>query len=276
MAQRLKDSLAGVLTAEEQQSLVGSFDVIGDIAVIIIPEILANREKLIAEAILATNKNIKVVARRAGIYGGEYRTIPLSILAGEERKETEVREFGLRYRLNVETVYFSIRSGNERRRIAALVKPEESVLVLFSGIAPYPLILAQFTEAGKIVGIEKNPLAHAYAVENLRINKWQNDIILHQGDVADILPTVDFFCDRLLMPLPTMAETFLAPALRVLKPGGVLHFYDLQRFDSFHHSLAKITAACNARQRRIASFAIHKCGHCGPRTYRICIDACIL
>ena len=276
MAQRLKDSLAGVLTAEEQQSLVGSFDVIGDIAIIIIPEILASREKLIAEAILSANKNIKVVARRAGIYGGEYRTIPLTILAGEKRKETEVREFGLRYRLNVETVYFSIRSGNERRRIAALVKPGESVLVLFSGIAPYPLILAQFSEAGKIVGIEKNPLAHAYALENLRINKLQNDIILHQGDVADILPTVDFFCDRLVMPLPTMAEAFLISALRVLKPGGVLHFYDLQRFDCFHHSLAKITAACDTRQRRIASFAIHKCGHCGPRTYRICIDACIL
>jgi len=273
MAMRLKDSLSGVLTAEEQQALIGSYDIVGDIAIIIIPETLKACERLIANAILAGNRRIKVVAKRAGVYGGEFRTIPLSILAGENRKETEVREFGIRLRLNPERVYFSVRSGNERRRIASLVTPGESVLVLCSGVAPYPLAISRFSLAKVIVGIEKNPEAHGYALQNLQLNKKLRNIILYLGDAGAIIPILSECFDRVVMPLPTMAETFLADALRILKPGGYLHFYDLQRPDCFADSFAKITAACSTNNRQVEGFSIIKCGHCGPRTYRICIDA---
>ncbi|MBU1567310.1 MAG: hypothetical protein KJ630_17015 [Proteobacteria bacterium] len=273
MTMRLKDSLSGVLTAEEQQAFVGSYDVVGDIAIIIIPEILKSHEKLIANAILAGNRRIKVVAKRAGLYGGEFRTIPLSILAGENRKETEVKEFAIRLRLNPESVYFSVRSGNERRRIASLVTPGESVLVLFSGIAPYPLVISQFSSARAIVGIEKNPEAHAYALQNLQLNKNLGNIILYLGDVCDVLPTLSERFDRVVMPLPATAVTFLPDALQALKPGGYLHFYDFQRPNAFIDSVAKITDSCRACNRRVKNFTIIRCGHCGPRTYRICIDA---
>jgi tRNA (guanine37-N1)-methyltransferase len=276
MALRLKDALLGVLTAEELQELVSSYDVVGDIAIIIVPETLEAYEKLIANAILANNRSIKVVAKRAGLYGGEYRTIPLCILAGENRKETEVREFGVRLRLNPERVYYSVRSGNERRRIAALVTPGESVLVLFSGVAPYPLVISQFSHARGIVGIEKNPEAHMYALQNLQLNKKLRNIILYLGDAGVVMPSFREPFDRVVMPLPTMAVTFLPDALRALKPGGYLHFYDLQRADCFADSLAKITAACRAVNRQVVCSSIVRCGHCGPRTYRICVDALIL
>ncbi len=276
MALRLKDALSGVLTAEELQELVSSYDVVGDIAIIIVPETLEAYEKLIANAILANNRSIKVVAKRAGLYGGEYRTIPLCILAGENRKETEVREFGVRLRLNPERVYYSVRSGNERRRIAALVTPGESVLVLFSGVAPYPLVISRFSRARGIVGIEKNPEAHMYAVQNLQLNKKLCNISLQLGDASVVMPSFREPFDRVVMPLPTMAGTFLPDALRVLKPGGYLHFYDLQRADCFPDSLAKISASCSAVNRQIACSSIVRCGHCGPRTYRVCVDALIL
>lgn len=270
---RLKDALSQVLTEEEKQSFVGSYDVLGDIAIIIIPHHMQARENQIASAILAHNRRIKVVAKRAGTYGGEFRTIPLCIIAGENRKETMLREFGIYLRVNPEQVYFSVRSGNERRRIAALVAPGESVLVLFSGIAPYPLVISRFSGAKVIVGIEKNPVAHTYALQNLQLNKKQRNIILYNGDAASILPAFKDDFDRVIMPLPTMAETFLPDALRVLKPGGHLHFYDLQRPDSFADSVSKINAACSTGNRRIECFSIARCGHCGPRTFRICIDA---
>jgi tRNA (guanine37-N1)-methyltransferase len=259
------------LTAEERQALVGSYDVVGDIAIIIIPENLTAHEKLIAKAILANNRNIKVVAKRAGLYGGEFRTIPLALLAGENRKVTEVCEFGIRLRLNPERVYFSIRSGNERRRIASLVTPDE--VVLFSGIGPYPLVISRFSHAKTIVGIEKNPEAHEYALQNLQLNKKQGNITLYLGDAAAIIPTFSERFDRLVMPLPTNAESFLPTAINVLKSGGYLHFYDLQRPECFADSLAKITASCNALNRQVECFNIVRCGHCGPRIYRICIDA---
>jgi len=273
MAMRLKDALSGVLAVQDQQALVGSYDVVGDIAIIIIPESLEPYETLIADALLANNESIKVVAKRAGIYSGEFRTIPLVILAGEKRKETEVHEFGIRLRLNPERIYFSVRSGNERRRIASLVSSDEAVLVLFSGIAPFPLIISRFSKARVIVGIEKNPEAHMYALENLQLNKKLRNIVLYLGDARAVLPALNEPFDRVVMPLPTMAETFLPDALRPLKPGGYLHFYDLQRPDCFADSVAKITAVCNACSRRVEVLSINKCGHCGPRTYRICVDA---
>lgn len=273
MAMRLKVALQGVLTDAERQWLVGSFDVVGDIAIIIIPEELRVKKSQIAQAILAGNKKIKVVVEKAGFYGGEFRTIPLRFLAGENRRETELREFGIRMRLNPETVYYSIRSSNERRRIASLVAPGEEVLVLFSGVAPYPLIISRFSQARTIVGIEKNPEAHGYALENLRLNKKLDNIALHLGDAATFLPSLTRSFDRVVMPLPTMAEKFLPAALRVLKSGGYLHFYDLKHPDSFACSVAKIAAAASAAQRRLESVAICRCGHCAPRIYRICLDA---
>ncbi len=273
MAMRLKEALDGVLTDTERQSLVGSYDVVGDIAIIIIPEKLRAKQSLIAETILAGNRKIKVVVEKAGVYGGEFRTTPLRFLAGENRRETELREFGIRMRLNLETVYYSIRSGTERRRVAALVAPGEEVLVLFSGVAPYPLVISRFSQARTIVGIEKNPEAHRYALENLRLNKKLDNVVLHLGDAETFLPSVTRFFDRVVMPLPTMAAQFLPAALRVLKPDGYLHFYDLQQPDSFASSVVKIAAAAGAAKRRIKSVGITRCGHCAPRISRICLDA---
>lgn len=273
---RLKQALRGVLTEEELQTFIGSYDVVGDIAIIIIPENLRVREQIIAEVLLAVNRKIKVVAKRAGNYGGEFRTIPLKILAGEARKETEVKEFGIRLRLNPESVYYSVRSGHERRRIASLVREDEEVLVLFSGVAPYPLVISRFSRARKIVGIEKNRIAHSYALQNLRLNKKADNIELHSGDAGEVLAAqAGRRYDRVIMPLPTMAATFLPWAMKVLKPHGWLHFYDLQRPELFASSIQKITDVCRDHFRVLDSAVITRCGHCGPRTFRICIDALI-
>lgn len=271
---RLKQALQGVLTEKEVQTFVGSYDVVGDIAIIIVPESLRAKERIIAEVLLAANKNIKVVAKRAGNYGGEFRTIPLTILAGEERKETEVKEFGIRLDLNPETVYYSVRSGHERRRIASLVQEGEEVLVLFSGVAPYPLVISRFSRALTITGIEKNPEAHRYALKNLRKNRQLDNIELYHGDAGDVLAAHAGRCfDRVIMPLPTMAAAFLPGAIKVLKPQGWLHFYDLQPKEFFELSIGKISDACRDQMRVVDSAVITRCGHCAPRIFRICIDA---
>lgn len=270
---KLKQALEGILSKEELSLLVGSYDVVGDIAIIIIPRELEPKEKQIAEQILLNNTKLKVVAKRDGFYGGEFRTIPLQILAGENRKETEVKEFGIRLLVNPETVYYSVRSGNERRRVAGLVEEGETVLVLFSGVAPYPLIISRYSKANSITGIEKNPRAHAYGLENLKRNRKQNNIQLYQGDVEMVVPKLSMRFDRLIMPLPTKGEEFLPCGLKVLKSCGSLHFYDLQHPELFDKSVDKILNACAIENRTVTSIKVTRCGHCSPQTYRICIDA---
>lgn len=270
---KLKKRLEENLSKSEMEHLVGAYDMVGDIAIIIVPPQLASKEQLIAQAVLGSNKKIRVVAKRAGNYAGEFRTIPLQVLAGENRKETEVKESGIRLLVNPETVYYSVRSGNERRRVASLVQPGESVLVLFSGIAPFPLIIAAYSRAKGVIGIEKNPEAHAYALENLRRNKKIQNIRLYSGDVRDVVPALAATYDRVIMPLPAGGEAFLPCALQAVKAGGVLHFYDMQRPELFAASYEKIAGACAAANRAVVSSVITRCGHCAPKTYRICIDA---
>ncbi len=272
---KLKKRLAESFSKRELARLVGAYDVVGDIAIVIIPEELESQEHAIAQAVLASNSKIKVVAKRAGHYGGEFRTIPLQILAGENRKETEVKEFGIRLLVNPETVYYSVRSGNERKRIASLVAPGESVLVMFSGVAPFPLVIAGHSEARSVVGIEKNPAAHAYAVANLCRNKKQTNIHLYHGDVRAVLPLLATTFDRVIMPLPTRGEEFLSCALQALNADGFLHFYDMQGVGLFAQSIDKINRACAEKNRQVLWSAITRCGHPAPRTYRICVDAMI-
>ena len=270
---KLKEILKSILSDHEMELLVRAYDVIGDIVIMTIPKELEKKEHQIASAILANNSKVKVVTKRAAYYGGEFRSRPVKVIGGEVRKETEAREFGIRLQLNVETVYFSVRTGNERRRIASLVKPEEKVMVLFSGIGPYPLMISKFSEAKEIIGVEKNPTAHDYGMLNLGLNKKLNNITLVQGDVRNVLPRYAAEFNRIVMPLPKSAGSFIELALGVLQPGGFLHYYEMNHKDSLSDPVSKLRAACKKAGRSLLKAEVAVCGHCGPRTFRICIDA---
>ena len=272
---KLKEALKDVLSLEELGLVVGSFDIIGDIAIVIIPPGLECKEHLIAEAILQIHKNLRTVSKRAGNYDGEFRTIALTVIAGEDLQEAEHRENGIRFSLHPEKVYFSVRSSNERKRISLLVRPGEDVLVMFSGIGAFPLVIAGNSQAREIVGVEKNPDAHRYALKSLAGNRKIRNVLLYEGDVVEVVPQLSRTFDRVLMPLPRTSESYLGPALAALRSGSWLHFYDFQSSDTFSQSIEKIHQACEIAHRKLIASNRVVCGHCSPRIYRICIDALI-
>ena len=272
---RLKDLLRDKLSTTELDHLVQGYDLVGDIAITIIPPELSHRELLIGEAILTTNSRIKVVAKRDGVYQGEHRTIPLTVIAGEQRKETLHHEFGVRLLVNPELVYFSVRSGTERKRVSDLVRPNEHVLVMFSGVAPYPLMINKYSHAASIVGIESNPLAHNYALKNQKLNKAAQRVKLVCGNVTEVIPQLRDIFHRIVMPLPTGAIDFLPLALKVLKSGGTIHFYDFQPRDAYETSLDAIGEICRQEGRKVVHTEYFICGHTSPGIKRICIDTLI-
>lgn len=271
----LKKILADSLSEKELGLLVRGYDLVGDIAVIIIPEELQPKQRLIAQAIFQINKRAKVVAKRAGNYGGEFRTIPIEVIAGEDRKVTIHRENDIRLQVNLEEVYYSTRSGNERKRVAGLVMPGELVLVMFSGIAPFPLVISKLSDAKKVIGVEKNPLAHQYGCKNLQLNRKLKNIFLYQGDVMEVLPEIGGSYDRIIMPLPKNGDQYLPCALRFLKSGGWLHFYDFQEKDNYRITREKVLRCCRKSYRKVIKNSLHECGHVAPRVQRICVDALI-
>jgi tRNA (guanine37-N1)-methyltransferase len=273
---RLKDVLKGKLTRAELEKLRG-FDTIGDIAVIEIPIEIEKKQEIIAKTLLELLPYIKTVAKKKGGHTGVYRKQPLQILAGENRKTTIHREHGLEMALNIETCYFSPRLSTERLRIAKQVSPGEKVLVLFSGIAPYPLVIAKHSPAYRVSGIEANPSAHKYALENVKRNKLGHKITLIKGNAknsAGLLQGEKF--DRVVMPWPQQGYKFLNVALNLVKKKGVLHFYDFSPEKNYSGSRQKLLDACKKAKKQCKILRTTECGQVGIRQERICIDARII
>ena len=253
------------LTKKERELIPRAFDTVGTIAIFNdFPSELKKKEKYIAETLLKLHKPIKTVAKKSGIYKGKLRTPKITILAGEKTKETTHKENNVALSLNVETCYFSTRSSNERKRIAKLVKKGEKVLVLFSGVAPFPCVIAKNSKAQEVYGIELNKKAYKYALKNVEKNKL-NNITLLQGDVKKVLPTLRKKFDRILLPLPKDAEKFVTLAKKKLQPEGVLHVYSFAKEEEF--SIIK-----KQYKKQFKTVKIVKAGVFGPKIYRICID----
>ncbi len=219
------EALAGILNDKELGEVVGSFDLVGDIAIMEIPETLVKKEREIAEAITRVHPNVKVVAKKQGPMEGEYRVRKLKVIFGENWTETVYKENGLKMLLDVAKVYFSPRLSFERKRIAGEVKDGERILALFAGVGPFPLVIAKSKKNCEIVAVELNPVATGYMERNIALNKMKN-ITAICGDVREIvLRDYPDWADRILMPLPKDAEFFLKAAYAGAKDGAIIHFY---------------------------------------------------
>ena len=244
--------------------LPSSYDVVGNIA--ILQEKTKNPKK-IAQALLKNFKNIKTVVVKTGIHHGKFRLQKTKILAGKKTKTTTHKENGCIFKLNIDKTYFSPRLGSERLRIAELVKKDEYVLVMFSGIAVYPINIAKHSKPKEIYSIEINPSAHKFAEENLKLNKISN-VKLFLGDVKKVLPRIKNKFDRIIMPLPSDAESYLELAIKKLNKNGIIHFYDFQEEKNIpKNSIEKIKKHCKPKILRAEKVCQYS-----PRKYSICVD----
>ena len=273
MKKNLKYYLKNELAKKELELVPSSFDVVGDILIFSeFPKELSKKEKLIGNIILEEYHHIKTILKKTKKYSGKFRTPKLKVIAGENKKETICRENNVLVKLDVEKVYFSPRMSSERKRIADLIKPNESILVMFSGSGVYPLVIAKNSKCREVYGIEVNPIAHRYALENAKKNKLENKIKLFLGDVRKIMPKLNKKVDRILMPLPKGGKNFLGIALRYIKKSGTIHFYDFLHEDEFYKAEEKIRINCEKLNKKFKILKVVKCGQYSPRFYRLCAD----
>lgn len=267
------DRLRRFLSEKDMKLVPRSQEMIGDILILEIPEQLRAKEKKIARAYLESNHTAKVVVKKTAIHSGQFRTRGVEVLAGEDRKETTHLESGVRLFMNIEETYFSARLGHERLRIAKLVAPGEEILVMFSGSAPYPLVLARHTEAARIVGVELNPHAHSFAVKNRALNKVKDSQVhLINGDVRVEVPRLKEEFDRVLMPLPKTSEEFLDVALPACKKGGMIHLYAFLNEKEIVSEGQNIVDLCEELGFDVELVNTVKCGQHAPYTFRVCYD----
>ncbi|HLC86192.1 MAG TPA: class I SAM-dependent methyltransferase family protein [Candidatus Nanoarchaeia archaeon] len=262
----IKEILKKELTKKELSNLKRSMDIIGGIAVIEIDKSLLHKKKIIAESILKFNKNVKTVFRKLSPHEGKFRVRGYEFLAGINKTETIHRESGLLFKLDISKVYFSPRLNNDRLNISKMVKSGEDVLVMFSGIGAYCFVISKYSKARYIYGVEINPVAHKYAEESLKLNKLSNIKFLF-GDVKNICPRLKIKFDRILMPLPKNANEYLDIAARLLKKGGIIHFYSFAEKEKFDSAIEEIKNKLNVKILDIV-----KCGQVSPNNYRVRVD----
>ncbi len=249
---KLRSVLSDFLNRRGMEQVVTSFDIIGDIIIIEVPPELEPKEKKIGEALLTVHKNVKTVLRKRGPMKGTYRVRKLRHVAGEKKTETLYKEHGCIMRLDVSKVYFSVRLSHERKRIAGLVKDKEKILALFAGVGPFPLVISKSHPDAEIVAVEINPAAVEYMRENVKLNKAAN-IKVEEGDAREVvIKKYRNFADRVLMPLPKMAESFLDTAFAGAKDGATIHFYTFAGTrEPFKEAEAKARHAAEASNVKI-------------------------
>ncbi len=251
-----------------------SFDIIGSkeksVAIVEIPEELEKKEKQISEQILNQHKNVKSVLKKLSERKGIERTREYKLLAGDPNTEVIHKESGCRFKVDPQKAYFSGREGTERLRIAEQVKPNEFVLVMFSGISPFSIIIAKKQpQVKKIISIEINPIAHEYAKENIKLNKVQDKVIPILGDVRK--KAKDYFkkYDRVVMPLPHDAWEYLYLAQKCLKPKcGIIHLYLIEQEKDIENKVKELIQ--NLKKK--ISYTIKKVLPYAPYVNKYCVD----
>lgn len=276
--QNLKGLLKGKVSEEELKFVPVSFDVVGSkgkaVAIVDIPGELKSKEKLIAETIMKMNKNVKSVLKRLSGRKGEYRLYDFELIAGDSNTEVLHKEHGYFIKLDPQKVFFSPRELTERQRVASQVKPNETVLVMFSGTGVYPVaICKKQPDVSKVYGIEINPDAHNYALENLRINKISHKVVLINDDVRKACPKFNIKFDRIAMPLSKEGYRYLDIAIPLLKENGILHFYHIgPETDLFSEAEKIIKNVASKFKRKIEIINKVRVLPFGTRSFKICLD----
>ncbi len=266
----LKDYLKGKIDPQKIEEIKGSFDIIGDVVILEVPEELENFKNIIGEAALKFTKR-KAVFRKKSEIKGIIRTRELEHLAGEDVSETIHQEFGTRLMLDIKKVYFSPRLATERKRVADCVKNGEIIVDMFAGVGPFPVLIAKNHNV-KIYAIDINPEAFKYIKKNIELNKVQDRVFPILGDAREVLKERNIKADRIIMNLPGSAYEFLDSAFNFLKDGGIIHYYEFA--SDYDMALKRLEEA--AYPRKVKILGKRKVKSKSPGIWHIAVDAKVI
>ena len=277
--QNLKEALKTKLSEKEFAFATKSFDSFGNIAVIEIPKKLEKRKKIIGEALLEVVPRFETVCSIESEHEGKYRVQKVKVIAGKKQTVATYRESGCTFLIPLGKVFFSPRLSGERLRIAHLIVEGETVGCWFSGVGPYPVVLAKNSKMKKAIAIELNPVGHDYAKKNVELNKvnknckkGEEKVILIKGDVKKVYKKYKCVFDRIAMPLPHTGYQFLKEAFFCTKKGGTIHFYEIVVKGDFDTPKQQIAEAAKKAKRKAEIVYMAKVREFSPTKEQVVFD----
>ncbi|ESQ44474.1 hypothetical protein EUTSA_v10005971mg [Eutrema salsugineum] len=141
---------------------------------------------VIAKVIYDKNyPRIKTIVNKVGTISNEFRVPNFEVLAGENGMETEVKQYGARFKLDYSLVYWNSRLEHEHMRISSLFKPGETVCDMFAGIGPFAIPAAQ--KGCFVYANDLNPDSVRYLKINAKFNKVDELICVHNMDAREFI-----------------------------------------------------------------------------------------
>ena len=268
VAHSFSELLEDELTSSEIENLKTSFDTIGDIVILEIPDELYPKRQIIGEAAYKFTKRKAVYMKKSAIKG-TIRIRDLEFLAGKDDSITIHKEHGARLKLDVREVYFSPRLATERKRIMESVKNGEKILDMFCGIGPFPIVIARNKNAD-ITAVDINESAIKYLEENIELNKLTGSIKPYCGDVREVAKSFNCKFDRIIMNLPGLAYTFLDVAVDLIKDGGIINYYEFS--NSYEQGIKRLETACEESGKKVEIINCRKVKSISPDEWHVAID----
>ena len=257
------------LTPEEIENLKTSFDTIGDIVILEIPDELQDKKQLIGDAAYKFTKRKAIYMKKSAIKG-TIRVRDLEFLSGVDDSLTIHKEHGVRLKLDVREVYFSPRLATERKRVMESVKDGEKILDMFCGIGPFPIVIARNKDVN-ITAVDINEAAIKYLDENVKLNKLKGNIESHCGDVREVSKGFKTKFDRIIMNLPGLAYSFLDVAVDLIEDDGIINYYEFS--DSYEQGIKRLNEAASSAGKKVEILNTRKVKSISPDEWHVSIDA---
>ena len=256
------------LTPDEIENLRTSFDTIGDVVILEIPENLQDKKQIIGDAALKFTKRRSIYMKKSAVKGTT-RVRDLEFLSGVDDSVTIHKEHSARLKLDVREVYFSPRLAIERKRVMQSVENGEKILDMFCGIGPFPIVIARNKNVD-ITAVDINESAIKYLDENIKLNKLKGNIKTYCGDVRQVSAGFNMKFDRIIMNLPGLAYTFLDVAIDLIEDGGIINYYEFS--DSYEQGIKRLNDAASAVGKEVEIINCRKVKSTSPGEWHVAID----
>jgi len=260
----LEEALRGKIPLNYLNLIPGSYDVIGNIAILefeksdqINDSKYDEFKNLVAKAVIDVNKNVISVFEKKSQIKGSYRLRDLAYLGGENNSETVHKENDCVFHLDIKSTYFSPRLVYERRRISESNIQENEVIVdMFSGVGTFSIQIAKLNPV-EIHAFDLNPAAYSFLKKNIGLNKLKGKIFPYNMNTKDMANPSNHIgkelhnnVNRIIMNLPEDSIDFIDVACFLMKKsGGILHFYQFSEkpsaIDKTIRTLKKKLNECN-------------------------------
>ncbi len=256
---------------------MAGYDVIGNIVILKFSrDVKMSEKKKVAKKFLLQNKHVTTVLEKTDKIKGRLRTPTTKYLAGDKTKEALYKENGCEFRLNVDECYFSSRLASERKEIASMTKKNESVLVMFGGVAPFAIAIAKLAKPKKVISVELGKACCRYALENVKRNKLAGRVEIIQGDVRKKVPLLKEKFDRIVMSRPNLKESFLDVTFPNIKKNGMIHYYGFYNINEADKMRDLIIDKAREARKKIKILMIKKAGNIAPYRFRYRADIKVL